>query len=180
MRMTPRFFALSAVALAALPAFAQEKVPTGTVLFQTNVGSFKILPRGKTPAQGTLNISFTGTLLISGMRAGGTVTPTGNLRREYNNTSKLKQVWFGTGNLVIRGTFAAIQWFGRDMKAQFDGFATMRLFGEFDKNLNTGFWWYPGDKTKNYWFANGATPVDVPKSQRILMDAPPKPRSKGD
>lgn len=125
----------------------------------TKVGSFKILPRGDALPNGTLIMSFTGSTLISELH--GTVTPQGNIRREYNERKRNKQVWFGTGKLIIKGDFASVQWFGRDLTAEFHGNGLFRLYGEFDKELNTGWYWY--DKaTKKYW-GNYGTTVVVPE-----------------
>lgn len=121
--------------------------------FETNVGSFKILPRGDVLPSGDLSFSFTGSVLISELK--GTVVPEGNVRREYFNKERGKEVWFGTGKLTIKGSFRAVQWFGRNLKAKFSGNGYMRLYGEFDKNLDTGYYWFD-PKDKKFWGNYGA------------------------
>src|SRR5690349_1504598 len=71
------------------------------VWFETNVGSFKILPRGDVLPSGDLKLSFTGSVLISELN--GTATPEGNVRREYQNKERGREVWFGSGSLIIKG-----------------------------------------------------------------------------
>lgn len=129
--------------------------------FETKVGSFKLVPRGTTIPSGELAMKFTGSVLISEMN--GTVTPEGNVRREYVNKERKKEVWFGTGKLTIKGSFRAVQWFGRDLKAKFNGNGFIRLYGEFDKDLETGFYWFDPAK-KQYWGNFGAG-VQIPEVQ---------------
>lgn len=129
--------------------------------FETNVGSFKILPRGDVLPSGDLSFSFTGSVLISELK--GTVVPGGNVRREYLNKERGKEVWFGTGTLTIKGSFRSVQWFGRNLKAKFSGNGYMRLYGEFDKNLDTGYYWFDA-KDKKYW-GNYGTGFGVPEQK---------------
>lgn len=130
------------------------------LFFNTRVGSFKILQKGPdSPPRGTVTMSFTGSVLISDLK--GTVTPAGSVRREYFEQKRNKQVWFGTGKLVISGQFKAVQWFGRDLTAHFHGNAVVRLVGEFDKDLETGYWWFD-PAHKQYWGNNMRT-VAVPE-----------------
>lgn len=122
----------------------------GTVFMQTRVGSFKMLGVAGLPAEGHVEISFTGTVLINGFSEakGGAqnnltkVTPSGSLRKEYVNEAHQQQAYHGTGKLVVDGKFTAIQWFGRDLQCKWTGFGVARLVGEFDKNLKTGEYWY--------------------------------------
>lgn len=127
--------------------------------FETNVGSFKIMPRGDVLPGGELTMSFVGSVLISELD--GTVVPEGNVRREYQNKEKGKQVWFGSGKLTIKGNFRAVQWFGRNLKAKFSGNGFMRLYGEFDKNLETGTYWFD-PKVKKFW-SNYGSNIGVPE-----------------
>jgi hypothetical protein len=129
------------------------------VWLTTKVGSFKILPRGDVNPSGTLTMSFVGSVLISELK--GTVVPEGNVRKEYDNIAKGKQVWFGTGKLTIDGSFGAVQWFGRDLNAKFSGNGYMRLYGEFDKNLQTGYYWF--DPTSKKYWGNYGTSFGVPE-----------------
>jgi hypothetical protein len=159
-----------------------ENPPYATAFFTANVGAFKILSRGPTPAQGTLTMTFAGTILVSGLQSGGKVTTSGNVRREYDNAQYGKQVYFGRGQITISGKFSGIQWFGRDMSAKFTGYAIARLFGEFDKKLETGRWWYADEPDKKrYWNPNGANQVSIPKDTAFQQARPaPGKRSKDD
>lgn len=148
------------------PASVPPVVTTPTVTemddlyFSTKVGSFKILQKGPDAMpKGTVTMSFTGSVLISNLK--GTVTPSGSVRREYNDAKRNKQVWFGTGKLVISGEFQAIQWFGRDLNAQFHGNAVVRLVGEFDKDLETGYFWF--DPAHKQFWGNNMRTVAVPE-----------------
>lgn len=160
-----------------------ENPPYGTVFLSANVGSFKILSRGATPAQGTLTMSFSGTVLVAGLSKDGRVSTEGKVIREYQNEKYNRQVFHGTGRIVVRGKFGGLQWFGRNMSARFDGYAVIRAFGEFDKNLETGRWWYPEEPDKKrYWSPNGATPISVPRDRPIEAPGmkPPTRRTKDD
>jgi hypothetical protein len=139
--------ALPLILAAALGGSAlAQKERYGTMYLTTKVGSFKILGVAQKPAEGHLEISFTGTLLVNGTPK---ITPSGNLRVEFNKPERKQIAYHGTGKLVIDGKYDAIQWFGRDMNATWTGFGIVRLVGEFDKDLNTGQYWYsdnPNDK----------------------------------
>lgn len=136
------------LALAAMPLslLAQGNEPPGVISFQTALGSFKLLPRNdKDPVRGRLEFSFTGTVLISGLQ--GRVIPSGNLRKEFDDPKMQRQVFFGTGKLVIEGTVRSVQWFGREMRGNFNGRGIFRFYGEFWRNpatrqLETGNYWY--------------------------------------
>lgn len=145
------------------PDYTKMKVSNANddLWFETNVGSFKILPRGDVLPSGNLTMSFTGSVLISNLK--GEVTPEGNVRKEYDNKVKGREVWFGTGKLTIKGNFRAVQWFGRNLKAKFSGNGYMRLYGEFDKKLETGYYWFD-PKDKKYW-GNYGTSFGVPEGK---------------
>lgn len=130
---------------------ATTKVPDGHGVFNfaTRIGSFKLLD-----GVGKVEVSFTGTLLVSQLK--GTIVPSGNLRKEYTSPSKDKQVWHGTGKVVVQGNFRGIQWFGTDMRGRWVGAGRARIYGEFDQNLKTGEYWF-GDSaaTKMPWSTYG-------------------------
>ncbi|HSI71801.1 MAG TPA: hypothetical protein VK934_01375 [Fimbriimonas sp.] len=135
--------------------------PHGKVFFNTNVGSFKLMATDENPAEGTLDMSFRGTLLISNLDPASTLIVTGNVRREINDEKYKRQVFFGDGRITIVGKFRSVQFFGRGLRAAFDGHGFGRLYGEFDKNLDTGLYWYQGFQTKTPWNTGGA-PMQVP------------------
>jgi hypothetical protein len=145
------------------PDYLKPKVSSerDDVWFETNVGSFKLLSRGDTIPSGTLTMNFTGSVLVSELN--GTITPEGNVRREYNNKERGKEVWFGTGKITITGSYRAVQWFGRNLKAHFNGNGFLRLYGEFDKQLETGSFWFDPNE-KKFW-GNFGTGFGVPEQQ---------------
>lgn len=166
-----RYLLISGLILAA-SAFAQ--VPTGAdeLVFETHVGSFKILGGGDN-AHGKLTFSFTGTVLVNGLT--GTLQISGNVKKEFENKDRKEQAYFGTGSMTIDGTFQSIQWFGRDMKATFKGLGIVRLNGEYDKNLETG-WVRYGSEAKSQPWLQGGRQFEVPQpiSMRPIV---PKARS---
>ncbi len=143
--------------------------PYGTLFFKAQIGSFKVLPGGNIPAQGKLEFSCNGTFLVSRLRDGGTVKTTGTIRKEYEHKGSNKQVYFGKGTVVIEGKFDAVQFFGREIDAKFYGFGFVRVYGEFDKNLNTGEYWYEGEKHHAWGTSGMALAVPNPEG------APTKP-----
>lgn len=168
--MRPKHFLLAVTAVAACAVVgaqtkSTETKPTtgssdlGTVFFKANVGSFKILGGGGSPAKGRLEVSFNGSVLVSGLQ--GTVIPSGAVREEISVPRRNKKVYFGHGKLIVEGSYSGIQFFGRDVDGVFHGWGLVRLFGEFDRNLNTGEYWYQGGEHKPW--GTGSTPVYVPQ-----------------
>lgn len=151
-----RILAASAILplpLAALAAPADFPANAKGLHLQTNLGSFKIKRGNDQPDQGVLDIKFTGTVLVSDLV--GTVTPGPGVKLEYNRPDMRKQVFHGAGTLHVDGKFGGILFFGRDMNALYNGTGIIQLYGEFDKNLNTGFYWYGNNLQKNYWGTSG-------------------------
>ena len=145
---------VAAVLLSPVLGWAAQGNGAPTVFFKTNVGSFKLLGNENQPANGKIQVSFTGTILVNAVSTSDPkITVTGNIRKEYEKNDDSKQrhqiAYHGTGSMTIDGQFISIQWFGRDMSAQWTGFGIARLVGEFDKDLKTGTYWYsvnPDDK----------------------------------
>jgi hypothetical protein len=131
--------------------------------FNTNVGSFKLLGVNEIPVEGTFDMSFKGTVLISNLDPQSTFMITGNVRKEIDDKKLGKTVYFGTGRITIYGKFRAIQFFGQDLRARFDGFGFIRMYGEFDKNLDTGYFWYGGDSEPTAW-SNSGIGLPIPQS----------------
>ncbi|MGV3619025.1 MAG: hypothetical protein ACO1SV_27170 [Fimbriimonas sp.] len=151
------------------PAKPSTTVPASAykgLTFSTNVGSFKLLGGGDVPPQGKLTIQFTGTVLVSGLYKDGKVTTSGNVLREIHDTKNGKTVYHGTGSLVLEGKAKAVQFFGRNLKGRFFGQGIFRLYGEFDKNLETGFYEYDGVPGKLDWGTGGRT-VEVPGRDQV-------------
>jgi hypothetical protein len=158
MKLIRSFTSLSAFALVISAVAAPVTFPPNAkgLHLETVVGSFKIKKGSDAPDTGVLDINFTGTVLISNLK--GVATPSAGVRLDYNRPDMEKQVFHGTGSLHIAGQFGGILFFGRDMHALYDGTGVIQLFGEFDKSLNTGWYWYGNDpKTKSYWGTFGAT-----------------------
>jgi hypothetical protein len=176
--MFPRRLARFALPLALSAAvsgsvFAQKE-RYGTLHLTTKVGSFKILGVADKPAEGHIEISFTGTLLINGSPK---VAPSGNLRVEFSNPKRKQVAYHGTGKLVIDGKYNAIQWFGRDMNAVWNGFGVVRLVGEFDKDLNTGEFWYSDNpEDRRSW---GGQLNERPNPGRPMTDFTVLPKARG-
>ncbi|WP_144241255.1 hypothetical protein [Fimbriimonas ginsengisoli] len=136
---------------------AEAKASTlyGHLNIMTNVGSFKLLGSDAVPVTGALTMSFSGTVLISDPDPKTKVTLSSGVRKDYETKDKTKQVYFGTGTISCVGRVRAIQFFGRDMKGRFDGIAIIRLYGEFDKKLDTGFYWFDGQTDRMPWGTGG-------------------------
>jgi hypothetical protein len=148
------------------PAPAQP--PTiGTLNFESNLGSFKLID-----GSGRVEVSFVGTVMVNGLK--GTITPSGNLRKEYEG--KGRTAYFGSGKLVIDGQFRGIQAFGKKFKGVWRGRGMARLYGEFDDQLNTGFYWYDDIEMRQYWSPYGST-LELPE-RKIGGNAIPQERPK--
>jgi len=168
-----------------VPATTAAKKPApaakkgyGHIFFNTNIGSFKLLGGGEDKAEGAMAISFTGSLMISGLE--GTAVPSGNLRLEYSSDKQQRKVYFGTGSLKITGKVRAIQFFGRNMKGDFNGWGIFRLYGEFDNKLETGTFYYSDDPSNKQSWLNGGMQATVPPRRDIgPRTAKPKVRING-
>ena len=132
------------------PATAED-----TLFFSTTVGSFKLLPPGPDTTRGTLDMDFEGTLMVSGLK--GTIVPGAGVRMEYERPRYARKVYFGKGHIRISGEYRAIQFFGRNLKGSFKGNTVARLYGEFDKNMETGYYWFASQPTKQDWGSYGRT-----------------------
>lgn len=125
-----------------------------TMHLVTKLGSFKMMN-----AEGRATIRFTGTLMINNYQ-GKPLVVQGNLRREYNENNR--QIYFGTGTIVLDGKWRGAQWFGRDMRAVWYGKGEVRVSGEFDENLETGWAWYDDPSKRQAWFAQGTFTLFLP------------------
>ena len=136
------------------PVRPLPKVTLGTdmLMFGSSVGSFKILGSDETPASGKLSFSFNGSVLVSGLE--GTTVTEGGVRKEYENKEFGKTAYFGKGKITITGKARSIQFFGRDVQGSFKGTGLMRLYGEFDKKLDTGWVMYAGGE-RGAWGTGG-------------------------
>jgi hypothetical protein len=154
-------------------------VKPDTMYFSTGVGSFKLLPPGPNTTKGTLDMTFEGTVMVSGLK--GTVTPGPGVRLEYTRADHGRQVFFGKGHIRVSGDYRAIQFFGKNLKGSFTGVTVARLYGEFDKSMETGYFWYASQPTKMDWGTNGRTlsvpPFKDPNAVKVpgkVRDVPAK------
>lgn len=135
---------------------------------QTRIGSFKMLEyNDDLQPEGKLEMSFKGTVLVDtnesvkhprGLKT--RITTIGAVRNELNYHGR--RVFHGTGKIIVEGGWHALEWFGQDMEATFNGSAVFRLNGEFDKDLNTGTYWFDGAPKKWDWGTGGNQPTCPP------------------
>lgn len=140
----------------------------GNFFLETKIGSFKMMEfNDDSMPEGHFEMNFTGTVLVDtsdavkhprGLQT--TIKTEGNIKKELNYHGR--QLFHGTGKIVVDGGWHALQWFGRDMSGKFNGTAVFRLAGEFDKKLETGYYWYDDGK-KLDWGTSGMQPT-VPQA----------------
>lgn len=123
----------------------------GIIHLQTRLGSFKIID-----GQGRAEFDFKGTILVNKIE--GRLSVTGAVRKEYEKHDR--QIWTGSGRVVILGKWRGLQWFGKDLKGYWYGGGMIRLSGEFDREQRTGEYWYE-DPGKIFYWPGGST-IDVP------------------
>jgi hypothetical protein len=154
-------FAVSAASFAAKPPAADFTASSPGLHLTTTLGSFKIKRGSEDLNKGTLDIHFSGTVLISGLK--GVADPIGGVKLEYDRPDMSRKVFHGRGALHISGEFGSILFFGQDLSALYTGSGVIQLFGEFDKNLETGYYWYDGDSAKKTdWGTTGVTILPHP------------------
>jgi hypothetical protein len=157
----------------AIPAAALAMMPKpalgDTLRAVTHIGSFKIVPKGEELPSGRLEFSFSGTVLVSGLDPASYLKVTGNVRKEYESKPNGKDVYFGNGKILIVGKFRNCEWFGRNLDFTFKGSGVVRIIAEFDKNGDTGTFWY--DPTEKSPLQVNLLPLEVPKNRGGLMKA---------
>lgn len=129
----------------------KDRSNCGTLHFSTRLGSFKMID-----GFGRAEFTFTGTVLIN--RVDGTKEVTGNVRKEYEKGDRV--IYFGTGKVVVTGSWRGIQWFGKDLSGVWFGRGVMRFAGEFDRDQLTGDYWFDDPSKKTAW--PGGTTYDIP------------------
>ncbi|CAN5656842.1 hypothetical protein BH11ARM2_BH11ARM2_30200 [soil metagenome] len=147
-------------------AMPKPTIGSDTLKFKTTLGSFKILGSSKDPARGNLNVSFRGTILLTD--AQGDVKITGDVRKEYEDIPHKKVAYFGKGHLALNGSARSVQFFGSDVDGSFKGFGVMRMYGEFDKNFDTGTYQFVGSQPMP-WGTGG---INLPVPQVIYGQMP--------
>lgn len=154
--------ALSASIAVAQPAPAEFRAGVtpqpgyATLNMTTKLGSFKLIN-----GEGKVSFTFTGTVMVNPDK-GASVSVAGNVRKELERKDRI--VYHGMGTVTVSGKWRAIQWFGKDLtKFTWYGKGVARVTGEFDRDLNTGFYWFDDANDKNYWFAGSATNIALPR-----------------
>lgn len=171
MRALPVLSLICATALAQTP----PSQPHGLLQFRTSVGSFKLLGAAEQPVEGRLSFNFNGSVLVSGLQ--GKVVTEGPVRLEKDVKNFDKKVYFGRGKMTVTGRWRAVQFFGRDVKGDFDGWGVFRLYGEFDNTLDTGVWKRPGEPEQPW--GTGGMQVMVPAPGAVSPTVQPKVRKVG-
>ena len=154
--LKPTALSLGLATLLLTPAFAQKPTPEemgglgeredyGIMHFNSNLGSFKTIP-----GKGRMEVSFTGTFLVSGLQ--GTHSVSGDLVKEFEGMERV--LYHGTGTITVEGEWRALQWFGSNMTGTWYGAGQIRLTGEFDRDLNTGEYWFDDPGEKFPWSTN--------------------------
>ena len=155
--------------LSITPILALAQDATGEAVLKTNVGAFKITSPGDKKAFGKIQMSFKGSVLIIGYE-GAPIVASNGLRVEYKEDKHQRIEYFGEGTITLDGKVRAIQWFGRNLNMTWNGQGIIRLYGEFDKDGNTGTIDVKGDKTR-FWATGGITYTIPPRNS---VTAPPK------
>ena len=153
--------------LSIVPCIAQAPQQTGEVVMKTNIGAFKITSPGDQKSFGKIKMSFKGSCLIVGYE-GATLGVTPGLRVEYQDAKRQRVEYFGTGTITLDGKFRAIQWFGRNLDMNWAGLGICRVYGEFDKNGDTGTFAIKGNKPA-YWGTGGMQFVLPPRNSSFVQ-----------
>lgn len=131
----------------------------GTLHAKTNIGSAKSMD-----GKGRFEISFEGTLLISGYK-GAPIQIQGELVQQYKDSGRT--VYFGRGRCILSGQWRGAQWFGQKLDLVWYGSGVLRIRGEFDKDMNTGSFWYDDPKKATPFPTQGTMDVPVPFATRF-------------
>ena len=167
----------------AQPATAAQRagvVPSkdfGTMHLYTKIGSCKFLN-----GEGRLEISYSGSLLLSQFK--GKYTITGNLVRQYNSPEHGRELYYGKGTIVLTGKWRGLQWFGRDFTAHWYGAGIARLTGEYYASptkpgtFESGWVWADDISKRQAWPAVGSFETRNPPWKVIVpKQVVPKRRS---
>lgn len=164
-----------AVWIVAQPATPEQRgnvqppagVDYATLHFRTNLGSFRLID-----GEGRVTFRFRGTVLLN--QLDGTYQVTGNVQEQYRANDRV--VLFGNGEIVVQGNWRAIHWFGSDLQAVWFGRGIARLSGEFDRNQETGEYWFNDPNDVSFWPGEGVIEVPLPPIQFRPTDVVPRPR----
>lgn len=175
--------ATAALLVASAAMFAQPKPSApaprapaiGNAHLWAEVGSFKL------EGNGTVDVKFTGTLLIT--RADGQPMPhvsiTGNVRKEFDSAEMGRTAWFGSGTAKVTGAWRHLTVFGKSMDAKWRGNGIAIVYGEFDHKGQTGFISVDGAPPFE-WMDSGMTffvPASSDPRPQQSSPQPPNPRT---
>lgn len=139
---------LASFGMAQAPVVSAAPPQQGHMDFESHLGAMKLFN-----ANGSIHFSFKGTVLLRGYK--GDLKYSSGIKQEYpapGQDGHGRISLFGSGTLSFTGHWDSMQWLGRDMVGHWDGTGGFRLYGDYDKNLETGFFWMDGDvKHKNPW-----------------------------
>jgi hypothetical protein len=179
MKLKPLTTLASAACLlvAGAALFAQNETSTpsqpppdgiGNAHLWAEVGSFKL------EGNGTVDVKFTGTLLIS--RAEGQPMPQvslqGNVRKEFESEEMGRTAWFGSGSARISGAWRHLTVFGKQMDAKWRGRGIAMVYGEFDAQGKTGF--ITVDGSEPFEWMNAGMTFHVPASADPRIQQQPR------
>ena len=168
-------FGLPVVAIALAGTAIAEDI--GDLSFKSTIGSFKCLSTGGVPVKGKFTLSLKGTVLVSKPGPNTKVTTTGSIRLEKQYPKYGKSAYFGDGTITVEGEFDSIQVFGKNLNGRFVGRGFIRLYGEFDKNLDTGEYWFAGGDHRPW--GTGGTPITVPELSQAAPEIKLNPAKGG-
>lgn len=184
MKSLMRFGLVTGLIVASMANYAQPATPEqkgnyanksdyGVFHMQTNLGSFKIID-----GEGRIEFTFAGTVLLTKHTEGEMKVLSGKLRKEYDKNGRA--VYTGSGKLLVTGKWRGLQWFGSDMTGVWYGKGFARITGEFDKNLNTGSYWYEDPSKKMPFPSSSVISLAIPPTNfGADLKAPPKPNQGG-
>jgi len=155
-------FALCLLGVAALCRFgAAQDAPeplNQQMDFESKLGAMRFFN-----ADGDVKLNFRGTVLIRDYK--GDLTVSGDLKKEYEGQGRI--VYFGKGTLEFKGHWTSMQWFGQDLVGSWYGRGGFRLYGDYDKNLDTGWWWVNGNTARKLPWPTQSTTYILPYIKRV-------------
>ncbi len=131
----------------------------GHLDFESHLGAFKIFN-----ANGSIHFSFKGTVLLRGYK--GDLKYSSGIKQEYppaGQDGHGRISLFGSGTLSFKGHWDAMQWLGKDLVGHWDGTGGYRLYGDYDRNLETGYFWMDGDQAHRIPWPTQSTTFILPQ-----------------
>lgn len=138
-----------------------------TLHFRTSLGSFKLID-----GQGRAELSFTGTILVVNLE--GKLTTKGELTQQYDERGR--KAFFGRGTIIVTGKWRGIQCFGREIRGTWFGQGIAHVSGDFDRNLETGWFWYDDPTKREAFPSQGIRTVFLPDATSQAPQVVPRAR----